>query len=75
MQSVHGESPEEAGYLNRAPDKLSIGHDYYSENEFGMSDDSCDEGFDYDEDDWNTDDEAEEANANDDIIKIIEGDW
>jgi hypothetical protein len=26
-------------------------------------------------DDWDTDDEAEEANAADDIIRIMEGDW
>lgn len=29
-----------------------------------------DEGY-----DWDTDDEVEEANAADDMIKIIEGDW
>lgn len=28
-----------------------------------------------DQPDWDTDDEAEEANADDDMIKIIEGDW
>jgi hypothetical protein len=75
MQSMHSESPEEAGYLNGAPNILSIEDDYYSEDEFEMSDNSCAEGFYYEGDDWNTDDEVEEANANDDITKMIEGDW
>lgn len=29
----------------------------------------------YEGSDWNPDDEAEEANATDDIFKILEGDW
>ena len=49
---------------------------YSSEDEIWDSDESADELFynnEYEERD--TDDEAEEANAADDIIKIIEGDW
>lgn len=56
MQSVHGESPEEASYHNRAPATLRIGHDFYSEDKFETSENSYDEEFDHDEDDWDTDD-------------------
>ena len=40
--------------------------------------DSSNEGFAGDVEDetgWDTDDEVEEANAADDMIKVIEGDW
>ena len=52
-----------------------MGHGCYSEDKFGLSVNNCDEGFDYDENDWNTDGEVEEANANDNMMKLIEGDW
>jgi hypothetical protein len=45
-------------------------------SEIWGSDDSTSEGFYYNGDEhWGTDDEAEEANAADNIIKVIEGDW
>ena len=74
MQSVHGKSVEEAGDLKREPDIFSTGLDAFSEDELRLSENS-DEGLDYDKNDWDTDDEVEEANANDDMMKMIEGDW
>ena len=67
MQSVHGESAEEDGYPERVPNtSSSTTPDLHSEDELGLSENSCDEGLDSDENDCNTDDEVEEANANDD---------
>jgi hypothetical protein len=41
-----------------------------------ISDDKANKRFDFTlEDDWDTNYEVEEANANDDMIKIIKGDW
>ena len=75
MQSVRGESSEEAGYSTGVPNTSSTEPELSSEDEVRLSENSCDERLDYDENDWNTDDEVEEANANDDMMKMIEGDW
>jgi len=50
---------------------------YFSEDEICYSDGSAGDEFCYnsEHEDWDTDDEAEEANAADDMIKILEGDW
>jgi hypothetical protein len=47
-------------------------------NLFHRDSDTSSEGLVYDfegELGWDTDDEVEEANAADDVMKIIEGDW
>jgi hypothetical protein len=54
-----------------------VGRAYFSEDEIWDSDKSVSDGFycnTWDEG-WDTDDEVEEANAADDMVKIIEGDW
>jgi hypothetical protein len=77
---VH-ELPVKAGYFSRIPDTFSVGDGCFSDDGFEISDNSYDEGSGSDEDDrydeyeWDTDDEVEEANANDNILRIIEGDW
>jgi len=50
---------------------------YFSEDETWDLDKSASDGFYYntEHEDCDTDDEVEEANAADDMTKVIEGDW
>jgi len=74
--SLHDESKEIAGCVADGQGTISGGHEYVHEDEFCLSDDSPDDGFYYyGEGDYNTDDDIEEANVADNIMRMIEGDW
>jgi len=75
MRLVHDEMKDIVGYLGDRPGTFSGGHSCVSKDEFWMSDDSPEEASYDGKDDWDTDDDVEEANAADDMIKMIEGDW
>jgi hypothetical protein len=61
---VGGERADRVNHITHLSDTSSDGISCFFEDEI------WDEG-----DDWDTDDEVEEANAADDWLKIIEGDW
>jgi hypothetical protein len=68
---VDGQPTGTASHLNELADGA-----YFSKDEIWDSDKSASGEFYYntEHEDWDTDDEVEEAAA-DDMIKVIEGDW